>query len=68
MAEYDFDNLHIEIDNNASELGLDPWEALEIWHLGIEAFKNKKNVQQSVQGEPVDLAQKSIGERRKSNQ
>ena len=38
--KYDFDNLHIEIDNAAAELGLSPWDALEIWHMGIEVWQS----------------------------
>lgn len=33
---YDYDNLHVEIDNAVAELNLDVWEALEVWHTGIE--------------------------------
>ena len=44
MAGYDYDNLHIEIDNWASETGLDPFEALEVWHLGLEVYEKKNNM------------------------
>ena len=40
--EYDYDNLHIEIDNAAAELNLDPFEALEVWHIGIEELNRRK--------------------------
>jgi len=33
-----WDNLHIEIDNDADMKGLSPWDALEIWHMGIEQW------------------------------
>lgn len=40
-SEYGFDNLHIEIDNIAAKLQLNPCEALDIWHLGVEQRKKK---------------------------
>ena len=43
VKKYDYDNLHIEIDNAASELKLDPWDALDIWHMGIEQWQNTQN-------------------------
>ena len=39
--KYDFDNLHIEIDDAASELKLEPFDALEIWHIGIEQWRKR---------------------------
>ena len=39
--KYDFDNLHIEIDNVASAMDLDAWTALEIWHLGCEEWRKR---------------------------
>ena len=41
--KYNFDSLHIEIDNSAAELKLDPFDALDIWHMGIEMWKTKNN-------------------------
>jgi len=39
--KYNFDSLHIEIDNSAAELGLDPFDTLDIWHMGIKVWKTK---------------------------
>lgn len=47
--EYDFDNLHIEIDNAASELKFSPWDALEVWQMGIEQWQ--KRTEHSVETE-----------------
>lgn len=41
MAGYDYDNLHVEIDNAAAELNLDPFEALDVWHMGVAQWKNE---------------------------
>ena len=42
--EYNFDSLHIEIDNSAAELEPDPFDALDIWHMDIEMWKTKNNL------------------------
>jgi len=36
-----WDNLHIEIDNDADSKGFGPWDALEIWHMGIEQWQKR---------------------------
>jgi len=51
--KYDFDNLHIEIDNVAAAMNLDAWTALEIWHLGCEAWR--KRTEHSVAADNEDL-------------
>lgn len=53
----DFDNLHIEIDNAVAELNLNKWDALEIWHMGVEQWQDqqteKKRVKELNRGRPV---------------
>ena len=40
---YNFDNLHVEIDNDATEHKIDPFEALEIWQLGLELWEKRRH-------------------------
>lgn len=40
--EYDWEAFHIEIENEADTLGLDPLEALDVWKCGIESYECKK--------------------------
>ena len=41
---YDFDSLHTKIDNDATEHKLDPFEALEIWQLGLELWEKRRHI------------------------
>lgn len=42
IMKYDYDNLHIEIDNAAADLKLSPFDALDIWHIGVEQWQKRK--------------------------